>query len=697
MSYRCYIDFETRSRAKIKTVGAKLYAEHPSTDILCLTFSDEEDETAALITYADLADISRVEGGALLQACAADPDTVFIAHNAYFEQCVWQEIMVKRYGFLEIPISRWRCTMAKSLAHGLPASLADAAASLNLQPKDMAGHKVMMRLSQPRTSGKRKGEFIDEQDEPDNFKKLYEYCKQDVQTERALDQRLRDLSPFEQRLWQIDQRVNHTGIHLDLPAVQKAIEFGERRLETVIEDFRKVTGGQVDSPRKRAELLKWSAENGLKLLNTQEATIRTQLEKTDGSVVGDVRKALELLKESAKTSLAKYPAMMRRINKDGICREMYRVFGAHTKRFTAQGVQWHNLSRPIHGIDPHAVMVNLGEDYETFGFLYGDFLEPVAASIRSSIIAPPGSKLLIADFKQIEARVLAWLAGQDDKLDLFTQGRDLYCDQASRIYGYEVAKNMEERQVGKVADLAFGYGGGINACATMKANYGVDLHPVYPNLWLQSTPDERDKADWSYVNYLDRNKGRKNFEPVDREEGVAADIIKQRWRKANPAIQTFWYNCQRAVSKAIRTGDPVECYKVTWFVHDDFLWCKLEGVECYLVYPFPLIGEDTGNFTYYGKIPNTQKWGRISAWGGKLTENLVQWISAILLMKAMIRLEDGGFPVYMHTHDEIVTTTSKESKGDVKLEFQNLMETVPECGIGIPIACDVYEGVRYGK
>lgn len=695
MSYRCYIDFETRSRAKIKTIGAKLYAEHPSTDILCVAYSDVSRNGSIRLIDGVCEDCPDCD---LLWGFADDANCVFVAHNAYFEQCIWQEIMVKRYGFPEISIDRWRCTMAKYLAHGLPASLADAAASLNLQPKDMAGHKVMMRLSQPRTSGKRKGEFIEPEDEPDNFKKLYEYCKQDVQTERALDQRLRDLSPFEQRLWQIDQRVNHTGIHLDLQAVQKAIEFGERRLETVIEDFRKVTGGQVDSPRKREQLLKWSADNGLKLLNTQKTTIRTQLEKTDGSVVGDVRKALELLKESAKTSLAKYPAMMRRVNKDGICREMYRCFGAHTKRFTAQGVQWHNLSRPMGGANPHGVMASITDsDYDTFTFLYGDILAPVAASIRSAIIAPPGCKLLIADFKQIEARVLAWLAGQDDKLELFNQGRDLYCDQASRIYGYEVTKSMEERQVGKVADLAFGYGGGINACATMKANYGVDLHPVYPNLWLQSILDERDKADWSYVNYLDRNKGRKNFEPVDREEGVAADIIKQRWRKANPAIQTFWYNCQRAVSKAIRTGDPVECYKVTWFVHDDFLWCKLEGVECYLVYPYPLIGEDTGNFTYYGKIPNTQKWGRISAWGGKLTENLVQWISAILLMKAMIRLEDGGFPVYMHTHDEIVTTTSKSSDDDVKLEFQNLMETVPECGIGIPIACDVYEGVRYGK
>lgn len=332
---KVHLDFETKSRTDIKKRGAKIYSEDPSTQILCLAYG-VDDRPIKLLDPLDLLFPSTT---AELRELAEDPNVIFCAHNAFFEQCIWEEIMVKRLGYAPIPIERWECTAAKCFANGYPGKLETALKALRSPfPKDEEGHKIMQKLSKP--VGKRSTirtkhgrEFHEVADCPDDFQRLYSYCVRDVEGERWIDNTLRDLSPIERRLWIIDQEINHRGVFLDVPAVTRAVEICQHNKRLLFDRFRSVIGDNAFNPTQRKDLLLWLQDNGVEIADTRKETIKALL--SQGGLSEDVATALELRVQANKSSLAKFSAFLNR-SKNGLLREIYQYYGAHTGRFAGR-------------------------------------------------------------------------------------------------------------------------------------------------------------------------------------------------------------------------------------------------------------------------------------------------------------------------------------------------------------------------
>lgn len=528
---------------------------------------------------------------------------------------------------------------------------------------------------------------------PKEFATLYEYCIKDVEAERLLDKSLRDLSSEEQRIWEIDQRMNRTGIRIDEKSINNAIALGKEHLNLLKNEYQILTD-MDSSPTQRKFLLEWIQKNDVDINDTQKATLRKLM--ASGKMNDNVLNVLDIVAESTKSSLAKLPKMLQ-LSKDGIMREILAYHAAHTGRWGGRGAQIQNFPRPTIDINLCIEAIN-ALDYQAFSSLYPDVASALSSSLRGMIIPAPGCVFFVADFSQMEARVLAWLAGQQDVLDVFASGRDLYCTEASKIYGYEVdkKKHKDERQVGKVAVLALGYGGGIAAFANMSRGYGVSLLPVYESIWKSASQKEKDTAKFCYDLYL---KNQKSDDPVSEPEGLVADIIKQRWRAGNPRIVQYWSDLENSAIEAVRTRRPVKCggdpwaaSTVTWFTYKEFLFCKLPSGRC-MAYPYPKLvrekGEEREKLAYY-----SGRYGYENTYGGKLSENLTQAAQRDLLRDAIIRLEDK-YPVAFHVHDEVVSQV-EIGFGDIR-EYEGIMREQPAWAKGLPIGVEGWAGPRYGK
>lgn len=698
---RVHLDFETRSRLDITKVGGCLYAAHPSTSILCLAYAINDDDVVywerGTIEYYDAGPGMECEELAYL---AADPEVEFAAHNAAFEQAIWESIMVRRYGLMPIPRSRWVCTAAKAATYGLPRKLEKCGAALDLtEKKDMDGHRVMQKLSRPRKPSKANPKlWWEPEDAPEDFEKLYAYNVQDVIVEREIDKCLRDLSPMERRVWQIDQRMNQEGVRLDLTAINRAVEYIDLAKKELVEEFVTITEGDVQTPNQHAKLMGWLEYKGLYLPDLQAPTIDKTLDKhkSGEAVLADnVHRILQIRRLVGKKSVAKYPEMIRRSDEWGILRDILLYYAAHTGRWGGRGVQLQNLPRPqinvITGVD-----ALLSLDYEGFHLIYDDIITTLSYLLKGMIISHEGYDLLVADFAQIEARVLAWLAGQLDVLDTFARGDDIYCVEASKIYCRPITKDQsEERQVGKVSILALGYEGGIAAFGSMAKNYRVDITPVYDTLWYDATVDEREKAEWSYHHYLKRAT-----DPMNEKAAKASDIIKQRWRVGNPKIVQLWKDLNNAAIEAVCTRKPVHCGRLVFFLNGagrkQFLHCKLPSGRP-LSYHMPSVkvkGKGM-ELRFWTENPKTFRYEETGLYGGILAENITQAVSRDLLAEALVRLEDAEYPGAAHIHDEVLSHVP-EDFGSLH-EFEQIMVQTPAWAKGLPIKADGWRGKRYKK
>jgi DNA polymerase len=692
-----YIDFETRSAADIKKVGAALYVEDPTTEVLCLGFA-VDDGAPDVLTFGSADDWAYVNSGPsqvervhALEQLAVDPDVIFVAHNTQFDSRVWNTIAAD---FSPVPAERWRDTMAKCYSHGLPGGLKNAAAALLLdEQKDMEGRVSMLKLSKPRRTKDGSLQFWEYKDCPQDFEKMYSYCKQDITVMRKIDQMLRDLPEKEKKVWLMDQKLNSHGIRFDLPLIEKAIGFAEKSKEELQRLFAEATGGELSKPSERAKLAAWLAEKGIKLKDTQATTVEALI--SAGNLPWNVAEALTLFNSAGKTSLAKYPAMRNRANDDGVARELMAYHGAHTGRWAGRGIQIQNLPKPQFDMeDTIWALTNL--DYEAFSSVY-DVNATLSSAIRGMIIPREGMRFLIADLAQIEARIICWLAGQNDVLRLFELGQDVYCHAASRIYGRQITRaDEDERQVGKTSILALGYAGGIAAFVKMAKSYRVDLRPAFMPLWRSASQDERKAAEKSYLLYRKRCKINGD-EPCDETIAYTADIIKQRWRVANPHIQDYWHRLESTAIGAVRSGGVVKCGHIVWFVHGRFLHCRLpSGRDIH--YPYPRVVENKrGGLKLEVMTVDAERggWVRESTYGGKLSENIDQAIGRDVLVDAMFRMEAAKYPTLFSVHDETVCELPY-GQGSLK-EYLDLMRVVPKWASGLPIAAEGVEAVRYGK
>jgi len=692
---RVHLDFESRSEADIWSCGAEKYSQDPSTEVLCLAYAvDDGDGKLIRRDYFEDNGV-RVSGPDIdyLFDLAEDPNAIFVAHNAFFEQCMWKNILVPKYGFSEIPLGRWECTAAKALAHGLPKALKDVAIHLGLQErKDEDGKRIMLKMSKPRKPTKNNPSKWNE--DPSDFEVLYDYCMQDVMVEREIDKKLPPLSPTEQRIWRLDQWMNHNGINVDMDLVDKALDFATKFSEELNKELFDLTNGQVEGCTKRMAMMKWLADNNYPMENLQSATVRHAL-ATDKNMPAKVRRVLEIKVALGKSSVSKYQAFKDSTCSDGRLRDILVYHSASTGRWGGKIVQLQNLPRGNEKYTDTAADCIKQLPLDTFRKLYPDVMGTLSSCIRSVLIPDKNKSLFVADYSAIEARVIAWIANQESTLKTFEAGEDVYCLEASHIFGRPISKKDKfERSIGKVAVLALGYQGGIGAFGTMANAYEVDLEPVYDLMSKTFSEEELDSARYAYDFY--RNKVEN---PMSPKAGIVSDIIKQRWRKANSFIVELWDCVNEAATDALQNPHfGVPGGKCMWNYHPElgFLYCYLPSGRA-LAYHKPELRMVNGKpqLTYMTLLSQTKQYVRTAAYGGKLVENIVQAVARDIMANALLRVyKTGQFVPHLTVHDEIIT--SGDSQLDAK-ELEKQMCILPSWADGLPLTAEGWKGVRYKK
>lgn len=650
-----HLDVETRSAADLKVVGLDNYARDPSTDVPCMAFAFD-DEPVEMYDNVGLYEAEAERHSVLRHV---DAGGLVYAHNAAFELAIWNNVLAARYGWPALKPEQMRCTMAMAYAMGLPGSLDGAAAALGIeQRKDAKGARVMLQLAKPRKV--EADGTVTWWDDPAKLQILYDYCKQDVEVERALHKRLRELSDDEQALWLLDQRINARGIQIDHDAIDAAIELVTSEKARLDQAMRDITGNVVAGCTDVAQLTAWLRYRGVSLPGVAKADVVSLL---DGDLPDDCRTALLLRQEAAKSSTAKLTAMRSRAGSDGRMRGLFQYHGAATGRWAGRGPQPHNFPRPTILHEQHEVedvIAHFGQP-EYLRVFYGDPMPLTADCMRGMIVAAPGHTLVCCDYSNIEGRVLAWLAGEKWKLDAFRAydagtGPDLYLLAYAKGFRVSVDEAKPFRQVGKVMELALGYGGGVGAFQTMARGYGVKV------------TDAR------------------------------ADELKHAWRGAHQAVVQFWRDLERAAIRAVQEGGIHRAGPIAFKVNGSFLWCQLPSKRL-LCYPYPEIHE--GKFggpmlTYMSVNGVTRKWERCSTYGGSLAENVTQAVARDILVAGMRAVEAAGHPVVMHVHDEIVLEVPISAAPTVD-EISSLMSNAPHWATGLPIAATGWAGNRYRK
>jgi DNA polymerase len=648
------IDFETFSAVDLKKHGLAVYAEHESTDILCLGWAI--DEAPVELWLPDMPFPKQ-----MLEA-----EEIF-AWNAPFELAIWNQAGVKRYGFPPLPLHKTHCTMSMALAMALPASLEKAAIALNLKAqKDTSGGRVMLQLSKPRKVLE-DGTVTrwEQKDHPEKFETLYKYCKQDVEVEREAAKLLTPLSQNERKIWLLDQKINNRGIKVDIPSINaasKVITDEKTRLDA---EMRKITGGEVAACTSATQITNYIRCQGVEIDSVAKAELSKLL---DSDIPENCKAVLRLRQEAARSSTAKLVSMELRASRDGRVRGTLQYHGAGTGRWAGRGIQVQNFPRPSikqAEIERAFELFPLKNAAAHIDMLIGPPTSVISDCLRGFITAEEGKDLIAADFSAIEARVLAWLAGEQKILDIFSSHGKIYEAAASDIYRVPLEKvTKDQRQIGKVAVLALGYGGGKGAFLSMASVYGLEVSEA------------------------------------------KAEEIKLAWREANPKIVKYWYELEEAAMRAVKypgkifTAGP-EGREIKYKMSGSFLVCRLPSGRN-IFYPFAKIamlktpwGSEKEGVAYMSEDAQTRSWSKQKLYGGKISENVTQAVARDLLAEAMIRAEDNGYPIIMTIHDEIVCETA-QNFGNVKT-FEDIVIQLPIWAAGLPIAAEGWRSKRYQK
>lgn len=698
-----YVDFESQSHCNLDKAGSYRYVQDPTTHPLCLGFRYQGKERVLRLDPYHLK--YALQGGYAdeLRTLALDPEVIFCCHNIAFDRTMYSRFMVELWGFPDVPIERWKDTMAKAYMHGLPPALNKCAHALGLPGKDADGHESMLFLCKPR-GYKQEGELWTFREAERDFLKMYKYNRQDLRVTENIDNYLRNLSPLEQEIWCLDRRINERGLRMDIPLVEKILTFIEKQKEADVNRFKELTGLQKCT---RDQCKKWLFSKGYDLPNMQGPTVDLFLLQDDLPAL--VREVVEVYASNAKTSLAKYAVMMRQKDDDDVIREIAQYNGAHTGRWAHRGVQFGNL--PLPEVDIYTCVEDIMRyDFEFFSELYPNVTVALSSVIRGMVIAKKNKRVIFGDLRQMEARILCWLAGQRKKLQGYREGIDQYCLAASLIFGREITKaDGKARQTGKISELSLGFGGGIHAYAKMSRQKRIDLKPVLTLLRNTFTENEIEDAETDYLLYVKRHKGTKKgvSNIVSPPIGALCSIIKQRWRAKNPEVVALWAEIEAAAIEAAKYGlekgmcIPVKCAndRVTFFMHKQFLICRLpSGRDLY--YPYPrLVYNKRGRarLEYRVEDPERGGWVYDSTYGGKLTENIVQAIQRDIQAYGMLRLDRAGYDVIMHVHDETGSEVGDNDESKTVAEFSAILSKDLKWTNGLPIDVEAWDGYRYNK
>ena len=650
------VDIETYSSVDLTEAGVYAYVEAPDFDILLISyiFDDWGEDDVKTIDCFD------ADPDMMAEFCEAllDPQIVKTAFNANFERTCLAKWLQK-----PMPPEEWRCTMVKALTLGLPGNLAGAGEALGLPPeklKDPQGKALIQFFSKPckptRTNGQRTRNLP--QHDPAKWQLYKGYNRQDVVTEQEI---LRKLSIYktpesEQELWALDQHMNDNGVALDIPMVEKIVEYDTRRRQELQEEAQELTG--LKNPNSLAQLKRWLAEQGVEMTSVTKDTIAEALR--DPELPDVVRRVLEIRTALGKTSVAKYSTMLVAHCQDHRLRGILQFYGANRSgRWAGRLVQTHNLAKNTLPDLALARELAAEGDFETMGTLFGETAFVFSELIRTAFIPSEGCRFIVSDFSAIEARVLAWLAGEEWVLEAFRNGKDIYCETASMMYHVPVEKhgaNSHLRQKGKVAVLACGYQGGVGAMKRMDKGGSI------PEDELQSVVDQ--------------------------------------WRQANSNSVKLWRTCELAARTAIEEHRTVRLKNGLAFGYiNGNLFIKLPGGRklCYWNTRLKLDPRDgREHIVYMGVNQETKQWGETETYGGKLVENIVQATARDCLAISMQRVAALGYNIVMHVHDEIIVDCPIEDTGAMESINACMAEPIPWAP-GLPLRGDGYETPFYMK
>jgi len=656
-----HTDFETASEVDLRATGVYTYAKHPSTRVLCLCWEYDDGSKhqwviGSGVTSTLLALFKRI----------ADGELVF-AHNAEFEWVIWNLVFRRMLGSSApvLPLQQMRCTAAMSAFWGLPRSLDDASRALNLpQQKDKAGHAHMMRMNKPRTRNK-DGSAASwwHEDEPDRMIPLLDYCHQDVTVEAGIAHVTPVLPKQEQALWELNCRMNAGGVGVDVPLVDAMKATTEQELTRLNALMAQVTGGEVTTVNQVARLLKWFQEQGAPgLTSVSRETLEgvVALPGIPGQLVG----AANVRLEAAKSSTAKLDRVTAVRGDGDRVRGLVEYFGAaRTGRYAGRLCQPHNFPRGVlKGPEFDAAIHHFQHPMTTLPPRGVSMMEAVSSCLRGLFIPAPrrATHFAVGDFSQIEARVLAWLAGQGGVLKVFAAGEDVYTYAAQQV-------GSDQRQLGKVMTLALGFGMGVDKFIDTAKTYGIDL-----------------------------------------DHDTAQDLV-WGWRKANDKIRTYWYDMEDRVRDVLSGKYSEVLLRGRIKIRS---WDNAEGKHIALFLPSgrPLIYRDLDadridrrgipRLTYTGVNQKTGKLERIETYGGKIVENIVQATARDVMAEALLRLDaaDEFLPV-LTVHDEVICEFHEDviNEADAEKMMHDLMTVQPTWATGLPTAAEVFTTTRYRK
>lgn len=646
------IDLETYSSNDIKYSVYK-YVEAPDFEILLFAYAFDDDP----VRVVDLAQGETLPDD--VKAALYDKNVLKTAFNANFE------INCLRKYFPDLPEEQWECDRILSLYNSYPPHLAAVAKAMHFdedRQKDTRGKALIRYFCLPckptKANGGRTRNYP--KDAPDKWESFKKYNRQDVVVERAIRDKLVNLRPpdFEHENWLTDQTINRNGIMVNRTLVDNAIRLSGEYREKLLARAMEITG--LDNPNSPLQVKGWLEERlGCAVDSLSKAAVADMLAE---DIPGDVREMLTIRQKISKSSIKKYDAMRMAACQDSRIRGMFQFYGAaRTGRFAGRIVQLQNLPRnSMPDLDLARSMV-LDGDLDTMELCYDDVQDVLSQLIRTALEAPPGKRFIVADFSAIEARVIAWLAGEEWEMKAFAEGKDIYCATASAMFGVPVVKhgvNGELRQKGKVAVLACGYGGGIGALKAM----GADK--------MGLSDDE-------------------------------LQTVVRKWREASPHIVKLWADVENAAMNAV-SGIPttIKQKNLHFHVEDDALYIELPSGR-HLVYLHPHLGQnrfgsDAILYTGLGGSKTTAgRWGTLETYGGKLSENLVQAIARDCLCAAMKRLTDAGYKICAHIHDEVILEMP-EGKGGLDDAVHIMCQNEP-WNDGLVMNADGFEAKYYQK
>lgn len=644
-SRRLVLDLETFSSADLPRGGVKKYTEAPDFEILLMSYAWDGGPV-------QLWDFTQSGPPDWLAPALVDPAITKIAWNVSFERnCLNAALGIYT------PPEQWRDAMTIAAMNGLPMSLDAAGAALQLQQQKLATGKALIRYfctpCKPTISNKGRTRNLPEH-APDKWEQFKEYCLRDTVVEQTIYDRLSSfpVPEWERRLEALDAHINERGVLVDMELAESAVALDEQSRAQNVSEMQAITG--LENPGSVAQLKAWLASKNVSVNSLNKATVSELLDTvTDPGT----RRVLELRQLTGKTSTKKYQAILDAACADHRIRGLLQYYGAaRTGRWAGRRVQLQNLAQNhLDCIETVRELVR-ARDLETLELAYDSVPDVLSQLIRTALIAKPGHTFLVADYSAIEARVVAWMAGEQWRMDVFAQGGDIYCSSASQMFHVPVVKhgvNGHLRQKGKIAELACGYGGGVGA---LKA-FGADKMGL------------------------------------SEEEMLT---IVQHWRRASPTIPRFWSATERAARSALaypgKTFTVQPC-GVKYRRDADALRCKLPSGRI-LSYWHADLGPD-GHLYYMGQNQTTRKWERTETWGGKLVENIVQAVARDCLAVALLRLDDAGFQTLFTVHDEVIV---EEPQG--RRTWQDVAEIMGrpiEWAPGLLLRGDGYETPFYMK